>query len=166
MVKELRHILRDRQTLLILLLLPLAQVVLFGFALRTDVHDIRIAFVDPAPDYATAGAAQPVRRERTRSRSSERWRAPRTRWSRSFAAGRRTWRWSSRPGFAARLADGTPARLLLIADASDPNTGTHDAGVRAVRSIAGVPGRSWRRPAAECGSRPRRACASTLRWRA
>jgi hypothetical protein len=54
MVKEFRHILRDRQTLVILLLLPLAQVVVFGFALRTDVHDIRIAFVDPAPDHATA----------------------------------------------------------------------------------------------------------------
>ena len=53
MVKEFRHILRDRQTLLILLLLPLVQVVLFGFALRTDVHDVRLAFVDPAPDYAT-----------------------------------------------------------------------------------------------------------------
>jgi ABC-2 type transport system permease protein len=26
------------------------------------------------------------------------------------------------PGFAARLADGTPARLLLISDASDPNS--------------------------------------------
>ena len=33
LVKELRHILRDRQTLAILLLLPLAQVVVFGFAL-------------------------------------------------------------------------------------------------------------------------------------
>ncbi len=53
MAKELRHILRDRQTLLVLLLLPLAQVVVFGFALRTDVNDIRIAFVDPAPDHAT-----------------------------------------------------------------------------------------------------------------
>jgi len=53
-IKELRHILRDRQTLLILLLLPLAQVVLFGFAVRTDVNDIRVAFVEPAPDHATA----------------------------------------------------------------------------------------------------------------
>ena len=52
--KELRHILRDRQTLYILLLLPLAQVIVFGFALRTDVHDIRIAFADPSPDHASA----------------------------------------------------------------------------------------------------------------
>ena len=44
-VKEWRHILRDRQTLLILLLLPLAQVVLFGYALRTDVRDVRLVVI-------------------------------------------------------------------------------------------------------------------------
>ena len=52
-VKEMRHILRDRQTLLILVLLPLAMVILFGFALRNDVTGIRVAVVDPSPDYAT-----------------------------------------------------------------------------------------------------------------
>ena len=51
--KELRHILRDRQTLAILLLMPLVQVVLFGFALRSDVRDIRLAVVDPSPDHAS-----------------------------------------------------------------------------------------------------------------
>ena len=29
------------------------QVVLFGYAIRTDVDDVRLAVVDPAPDYAT-----------------------------------------------------------------------------------------------------------------
>src|SRR4051812_13413612 len=53
MVKELRHILRDRQTLLVLLLLPLAMVVIFGFALRSDVNSVRVVFVEPVPDYAT-----------------------------------------------------------------------------------------------------------------
>ena len=52
-IKEVRHILRDRQTLAILLLMPLVQVVLFGFALRSDVRDIRLAVVDPSPDHAT-----------------------------------------------------------------------------------------------------------------
>src|SRR6187551_3939438 len=51
--KELRHILRDRQTLAILLLMPLVQVLLFGFALRTDVRDLRVAVVDPTPDAMT-----------------------------------------------------------------------------------------------------------------
>lgn len=53
MIKEFRHILRDRRTLAILLLLPLAQVLLFGFAVRTDIRGIRLAVVDPVPDAAS-----------------------------------------------------------------------------------------------------------------
>ena len=33
--KEAYHILRDRRTLVVLLLLPVVQVLLFGFAIRT-----------------------------------------------------------------------------------------------------------------------------------
>src|SRR6478735_7688484 len=51
--KEMHHILRDRQTLAILLLMPLVQVLLFGYALRTDIRDLRVAVVDPTPDVAT-----------------------------------------------------------------------------------------------------------------
>jgi ABC-2 type transport system permease protein len=130
-VKEFRHILRDRQTLLILLLLPLAQVVVFGFALRTDVHDIRIAFVDPVPDYATAAlrgrfagngefdvvgtvpnaaAVEPL-----------------------FRRGEAELALAFEPGFAQRLAQGVPARLLLLSDASDPNSSSRrEAYARAV----------------------------------
>ncbi len=51
--KETLHLLRDRQTLAILILFPVVQVLLFGFAVRTDVRDIAIAIVDPTPDVAT-----------------------------------------------------------------------------------------------------------------
>jgi ABC-2 type transport system permease protein len=51
--KETLHLLRDRQTLAILILLPVVQVLIFGFAVRTDVRDIAIAIVDPTPDVAT-----------------------------------------------------------------------------------------------------------------
>jgi ABC-2 type transport system permease protein len=51
--KETLHLLRDRQTLGILLLFPVVQVLIFGFAVRTDVQDIAIAIVDPTPDVAT-----------------------------------------------------------------------------------------------------------------
>ncbi len=51
--KETLHLLRDRQTLAILMLLPVIQVLIFGFAVRTDVQDIAIAIVDPTPDVAT-----------------------------------------------------------------------------------------------------------------
>lgn len=121
-VKELRHILRDRQTLAILILLPLAQVVLFGFALRNDVHDIRIAFVDPAPDYATAAL-------RARFAGNGRFRVVRNAPSAAaieplFRRGEADVAIVFAQGFARRLAEGTPARLLLVSDASDPNTGS------------------------------------------
>jgi ABC-2 type transport system permease protein len=52
--KETLHLLRDRQTLAILILFPVVQVLIFGFAVRTDVRDIAIAIVDPTPDVATS----------------------------------------------------------------------------------------------------------------
>ena len=52
-LKETYHILRDRRTLVVLLLMPLVQVLLFGFAIRTDVQEISLALVDPTPDAET-----------------------------------------------------------------------------------------------------------------
>ena len=133
-VKELRHILRDRQTLAILLLMPLVQVVLFGFALRTDVNDIRLAIVDPAPDYASTALAS---RFRGTGRFHVVAHAPTTRnLEPLFRRGAADVALVVEPGLARHLADGTPARLLVISDASDPNTGsTMQAYSRAV--IAG-----------------------------
>ena len=51
--KETYHILRDRRTLVVLIFMPIVQVVLFGFSIRTDVKDVRLAIVDPAPDPVT-----------------------------------------------------------------------------------------------------------------
>lgn len=122
MVKELRHIARDRQTLLILLLLPLAQVVVFGFALRTDVNDVRVAFVEPVPDHATAAL-------RGRFAGNGRFQVVGT--APTIAAVEPLFRRGEadvaivfEPGFAGRLARGRPTKLLLITDASDPNTGS------------------------------------------
>jgi len=53
-LKETRHILRDRQTLTVLLMLPVVMVLLFGFAIRTDVEEIRIVIVDAAQDARSA----------------------------------------------------------------------------------------------------------------
>lgn len=45
--KESLHILRDRRTMLVVVLIPLVQMVLFGFAISTEVNNIRIAAVAP-----------------------------------------------------------------------------------------------------------------------
>ncbi|MDR1671767.1 MAG: ABC transporter permease [Alistipes sp.] len=51
--KEFRHILRDRRTLLILLGMPVALILLLGFAITTEVKNTRVAVWDPAPTAAS-----------------------------------------------------------------------------------------------------------------
>src|SRR4029450_13307378 len=51
--KEAYHIVRDRRTLIVITLIPIVQVVIFGYAIRTDVEHVRLAIVDPSPDSAT-----------------------------------------------------------------------------------------------------------------
>lgn len=121
-VKEFHHILRDRQTLTILLLMPLVQVVLFGFALRSDVRDIRLAVVDPTPDHATMDM-------RARFLGTGRFRIVGV--SKTANAIEPLFRRGSadvalvfESGFAGKLERSEPAHLLVAIDASDPNTGT------------------------------------------
>lgn len=45
--KESLHILRDRRTMLVVVLIPVVQMVLFGFAISTEVNNIRVAVVAP-----------------------------------------------------------------------------------------------------------------------
>ncbi|HMI55116.1 MAG TPA: ABC transporter permease [Gemmatimonadaceae bacterium] len=121
-VKELHHILRDRQTLTILLMMPLVQVILFGYALRSDVRDIRTAIVDPTPDNATLEL-------RSRFISSNLFRIVATGQSTDlieplFRSGRADVALVFEPDFASHLRGTESARLLVAIDASDPNTGT------------------------------------------
>lgn len=119
-VKELRHIARDRQTLVILLLLPLAEVLLFGYALRTDVRSVRLLVVDPVPDATTLAL-------RARFDGTELYdlvgvlpgTEPVAGW---FERGAADQALVIEPGFARSLGRGEAARALVITDATDPNT--------------------------------------------
>jgi ABC-2 type transport system permease protein len=120
--KEVYHLLRDRQTLAILLLLPLIQVVLFGFAIRTEVEDIKLAIVDPAPDAATLEL-------RSRLTASRMFRIvtvlPNTKLlGPGFEAGDVKQAVVFEAGFDDRLGRGEPAHIALITDATDPNSGS------------------------------------------
>ena len=46
--KEFKHIFRDRRTLIILFGMPIAQVLLFGFAITTEIKDGKMAILDLA----------------------------------------------------------------------------------------------------------------------
>jgi ABC-2 type transport system permease protein len=51
--KEFYHILRDRRTMFILLGMPIAQIILFGFALTNEVKNARVAIFDQSKDIST-----------------------------------------------------------------------------------------------------------------
>jgi len=51
--KEFHHILRDWRTLIILIGMPTAQILLFGFAITNEINNARIAILDHANDEIT-----------------------------------------------------------------------------------------------------------------
>ncbi len=55
-IKESRHILRDRRTMLILFGMPIAMMLIFGFAISTDVRNVRTVVVTSSLDHTTQQA--------------------------------------------------------------------------------------------------------------
>ncbi len=58
--KEFLHIFRDRRTMLILLGMPIAQILLFGFAINIDVQNIRTVVYDPSNDQSTTQITEQI----------------------------------------------------------------------------------------------------------
>ena len=56
--KEARHILRDKRTMLILFGMPVVMMLLFGFAITTDVKNVRTVIVTSQMDLQTQSAAE------------------------------------------------------------------------------------------------------------
>ena len=111
------------------------QVVIFGYAIRTDVEDVRLAVVDPSPDFATL-------RLRARLTAAHVFRvvavlhetAP---LERLFRTGEAQAALVFEPGFADHLGRGLPAQLLVITDTTEPNTGVtiQNHVISVVRSV-------------------------------
>ena len=55
-IKEARHILRDKRTMLILFGMPIVLMLLFGFAITTDVKNVRTVVVTSHMDHQTQAA--------------------------------------------------------------------------------------------------------------
>ena len=120
--KETYHILRDRRTLAVLIFMPIVQVILFGFSIRTDVRDVRLAIVDPSPDAATLAirdrfnASGVFRTVAVAARSAD--------LDALFQMDTVQVAVEFEPDFGRRLASGQPARILVTSDATEPNSGT------------------------------------------
>ena len=52
-VKETKHITRDKRTMLMLFGMPIVMMLIFGFAITNDVKNVRVVVVMDNADYAT-----------------------------------------------------------------------------------------------------------------
>ncbi len=116
--KETRHIVRDRRTMLILFGMPVMMMLLLGFAVRTDVKEVRTVVVTASADHLT-------RRLVAELAATEHFTLVGT--APTAASAERLIRCQRAdmavvfsPSFAARLAKGE-GRVQLITDGADPN---------------------------------------------
>ena len=131
-LKEIKHILRDRRTMLILFGMPLVMMLLFGFAISTDVKDVRMAVVTTSSDQLTRHIVE-------RLNASEYFQL--THHVTTTAEAERLIRNQQAdiavvfsPDFAAHRYDGR-AQIQLILDGADPNMATQQ-GAYASQIIA------------------------------
>ena len=120
--KEFYHVFRDRRTLLILFGLPVVQIVLFGFALSSEVKNIGIAMLDNAHDHASEQVTDRIMTSsyflvrppvRSYAEIEERFRDGSIKCALLFPA-----------NFANELGRPGGTRVQIITDGSDPNTAT------------------------------------------
>ena len=55
-IKEAKHIVRDKRTMLILFGMPIIMMLLFGYAITNDIKNVRTVIVMSNADYATQQA--------------------------------------------------------------------------------------------------------------
>jgi ABC-2 type transport system permease protein len=117
--KEFYHIFRDRRTAAILFGMPVVQLLLFGFAIRNEISEVKLGILDRSHD--------PVTREITdRVLASGTFKAMRNLNSQSeigaaFASGAMNEAVVFEPGFGARFQREGTGDLQVITDGSDPN---------------------------------------------
>ena len=140
--KEFLHILRDRRTLLVLFGMPVAQIILFGYAINTEVKEAQVAILDQSRDVRSTSLVNAlfashyfVDAERLDRPSDI---------ERVFKAGNAKMVVDIGPDFARRFEEGRSS-VALIADASDPNVAKIVTGYGAqmiAKWTAGFPGKA------------------------
>jgi len=120
--KEFFHVLRDRRTLLILVGMPIAQILIFGFALTNEVKNARIVVVDHAKDNASRSIINRIAASNYFEIQADV--MDRDGMETAFRAGDIKLALVFPPSFEDNLAHQNHAQLQVIADASDPNSAT------------------------------------------
>ncbi len=118
--KEFYHIFRDYRSMVILFGMPIVQVLLFGFAITTDLKDAKIAILDQSKDVVTRELTQKIISSNyfllVENLESENQIKP------AFQKGDIKQVIVFEPDFARKLEKEGNASVQLILDASEPNT--------------------------------------------
>lgn len=121
-IKEFYHVFRDRKTLLLLFGMPIAQILLFGFALTNEIKQAKIVILDEARDHASRTIIQKIEANNTFTihsyLTSEKEILP------AFRTGNVKIALVLPPKLEEDLHHNHQAAIQIIADASDPNTAT------------------------------------------
>lgn len=120
--KEFYHILRDPRSMFVLFGMPVAQILIFGFALTNEVKDSRIAILDNSKDVDTQGVIHKL--EASSYFNIERNLTTITDIDAAFKSGKIKMAVIFQPNFRENLVHTGKAQIQLIADASDPNMAT------------------------------------------
>ncbi len=120
--KEFYHIWRDKQTLFILLGMPIVQIIIFGFALTNEVKNAKMAVLDNSKDEATASLAAQF--NASRYFDLEKNLTNYNQVEEEFKKGKIKLAVVFPPHFSEDLQHFNKAQVQLIADASDPNVAT------------------------------------------
>ncbi len=118
--KEFHHIFRDKTSMLILLVMPILMLVLFGYALNTEVKNSKIAVYDPSRDDVTRVMVEKLQinnyfiLHKVLSSASEA--------EKVFQSGEVSMVVVFSDHFNENLMHGGYAQIQLLADGSDPNT--------------------------------------------
>lgn len=122
-IKEFRHIFRDWQTLMIVLLMPVTMLFLYGYALNTELSEVPITVFDPSHSKTVSRVtasfdASPFFSVRANRGATD---DPALLMRRNYV--KAVVRFP--PDFEARLRDGgRGGSVQLLIDGSDPNTAT------------------------------------------
>jgi len=120
--KEFYHVFRDRKTLLMLFGLPIAEIVLFGFALSNEIKNSKIVVADYAKDIASQQIIGKL--EASKYFNIEKALLSHNQVEAAFKEGKIKLAVIFPVNFYNDLQHHRKAQIQVIADASDPNTAT------------------------------------------
>ena len=118
--KEFYHIFRDKRSLFILFGMPIAQIMLFGFAITNEINNVDIAILDHSKDAATKEIIQKI--AASKYFSVHQFIEQESDIEDVFKKGKVKAVLNFEKDFSKKLVTKTSATIQIITDATDPNT--------------------------------------------